>query len=84
MDRCVKTARVSEAIAGVSMSKVVSAIEAYAAQLRSVEYLRERGETEAAEKLREKIINDLGRDVALIVDDGLGNKPRRRKSKESV
>lgn len=80
MERCVKTARMAEELAGMSMTRLVTALEDYAAQRKSVLYLREHGQNAAAEKLRAKVVADLGQAVAAVIDEGYA-RPRRTRAK---
>ncbi|EPR34498.1 hypothetical protein dsat_2780 [Alkalidesulfovibrio alkalitolerans DSM 16529] len=80
MERCVKTARMAEELAGTSMTRLVAALEDYAAQRKSVLYLREHGQNAAAEKLRAKVVADLGQAVAAVIDEGYA-RPRRTRGK---
>lgn len=71
MERIMKTARVTPELGKLSMAAVVGAIEDYVFQLKSVQFLRDTKEQDAADKLEEKIVWDLGRNIAAIVDKGL-------------
>ena len=82
MDKVLKTTRISSELAGISFSKVAGAIEDYAFQLTSVQFLQQKGEREAARKLQEKIIWDLGEHVSRIVGEGLAKKKHKKKASQ--
>ncbi|WP_138774370.1 hypothetical protein [Desulfohalovibrio reitneri] len=73
-----KTARVSPQLGGLSMARVVGAIEDYVFQLESVDFLRSQGQEKAAATLEEKVVHDLGKNIAAIVKDGFGKKGKAK------
>ncbi len=68
MDKIMKTARLDPELGALSMAKVVTELEGFAFQLRSVYFLRDGGEKEAANKLEQKITRDLGEKLAKLIE----------------
>lgn len=69
-----KTARLDPELSALSMAKVVGELEDFAFQLKSVYFLRERGEKVAAKKLKEKITQDLGAHLADLIEGAVNKK----------
>lgn len=80
MERIMKTARVSKELSGVSLAKVANVLEHFAFQQKSINFLRSQGETDAADKLEEKAVWDLGKEIALIVDPGFAKRLKKSRN----
>ncbi len=69
-----KTARLNPELSALSMAKVINEVEDFAFQLKSVYFLRDRGEKAAATKLKEKITQDLGVKLADLIETAVNKK----------
>lgn len=69
-----KTARLNPELSALSMAKVINEVEDFAFHLKSVYFLRDRGEKAAATKLKEKITQDLGVKLADLIETAVNKK----------